>query len=113
MGSYKFSREVFDLVYDKLGKTELDDLLEGISKFLDPKDKTVDEVLSELYEIQESKEDRIGTIYRFMKYTGGQKRLSEESEEDLAESKHLSFLIWKVESLKQWMEGNSKDQKEE
>jgi hypothetical protein len=71
----------------------------------------VDEVLSELYEIKESKEDDIGAIYRFMKHTGGQQRLSEESEKDLAKAQHLSFLIGEVESLKQWME--EKDEKGE
>ena len=103
MGTYKFSDEVFEKIYNKLYDSDIEDLMIGTREFIDIEGKTIDEVLELLEEAQYEREDRIGAIQRHLKYTHGEQKLTEEAEDALANDQYLSFLITQVKILKQWL----------
>lgn len=109
MGTYKFSKEVYALVFERIEENEFDSVLSSAAKYVDIENKTVDEVLDSLYEYSDSKEDEKGAVYRHLKYTGGKTRLSERAENVLVEAQLLSWVIYNVQKLKSWLNDEDND----
>lgn len=104
MGIYKIKNETLEK-YHKDNKLEiLDNLNERIRHYLSPENKTINEVLSNLNEIEEEMQDSIGAIMRILKYQRHNAKLTEGQELKLIDSQNLKILIADVEELMKWAE---------
>jgi phosphomevalonate kinase len=104
MGIYKMKNETLEK-YHKDNKLEiLDSLNERIRSYLSPENKTINEVLSNLNEIEEEMQDSIGAIMRILKYQRHNAKLTEKQELKLIDAQNLKILIADVEDLKKWAE---------
>ena len=63
----------------------------------------VDEILNELMNLQDEREDRIGAIMRIIKFQRANAKLTEEQELELIDSRNLQIVISEVKELKKWM----------
>ena len=104
MGYYKLKNESLEKYYKSHKYGILDNLTERIHQYISPGEKTIDEVLDKLYQIQEEMEDRVGAIMRILKFQRQNAKLNEEQELKLIDSQNLRILIHDVEELKKWVE---------
>ena len=100
MGYYSIKKETIDKYHQNHQFGILDDVGDRIHQFLSPQEKTIDEVLKKLYEIEEEMEDNVGGIMRILKFQRQNAKLTEEQELLLMKSRHLNILIHDVEELK-------------
>ena len=104
MGIYKIKNDTLEK-YHKDNKLEiLDSLNERIRSYLSPENKTIDEVLNKLNEIEEGLQDSVGAIMRIIKYQRHNAKLTEDQELKLINAQNLKILITDVEELKKWAE---------
>lgn len=104
MGNYLLSKGTLEKYFKKHNVDICDDLIPRIRQYLSPEQKTVDEVLSELVNLQDEREDRYGAIMRIIKFQRANAKLTEAQEMELIDFKNLQILIAEVEELKKWME---------
>jgi hypothetical protein len=104
MNSYKLSKGTLELYFKKSNFDICDDLIKRIRQYVSPEEKTVDEILNELINLQDEREDRVGAIMRIIKFQRANAKLTEAQELELIDSKNLKIVIAEVEELKKWME---------
>ena len=104
MGNYQLSKETLE-VYFKTSNVDIcDDLIKRVRQYISPEEKTVDDILNELFHLQDEREDRVGAIMRIIKFQRANAKLTEAQELELVDSRNLKILIADVEELKKWME---------
>ena len=103
MGKYQLSKDTLDLYFKNSNLDICDDLAKRIRQYVSTDEKTISEVLSELYQLQDEREDRIGAIMRIIKFQRNNAKLTEAQELELIDSKNLAIIIAEVEELKQWI----------
>ena len=81
-----------------------DNLSARIQFYFSPKDKTVDQILNELINLQDEREDRVGAIMRIIKFQRANAKLTETQELELIDAKNLKVLIEEIKELKEWLE---------
>ena len=104
MGNYKLSKGTLDLYFKKFNVDLCDDLTQRIRQYISPEEKTIDDILLELYPIQEAREDRAGAIMRIIKFQRANAKLTESQELELIDGRNLQILIAEVQELKKWMD---------
>ena len=75
-----------------------------LQEYLCPEGKTFAEILLELTELQDAREDRVGAIMRIIKSQKGNAILTEEQEIIWVVWNDLKKMIAEVRELKEWME---------
>ncbi len=78
----------------------LDSLSERIHYYASPKEKTIEEILNELNNLLDEREDSVGGINRIIKFQRGNVELTKEQELELIEYNNLKILIADVKALK-------------
>ncbi len=103
MGTYKISKGTMALYFKNSNVDICDELTKRIRHYISPNNKTVDQILNELINLQDEREDRVGAIMRIIKFQRANAKLTETQELELIDSKNLSIVIAEVEELKKWM----------
>jgi len=103
MGNYHLSKGILELYFKNNNLDICEDLTKRIRQYISPKDKTIDEILNELTNLEDEREDSIGAIMRIIKFQRDNAKLTEEQEMKLIESRNLKILIAEVKELKEWM----------
>ena len=106
MGNYHLSKGVLDHYFEKNNVDICDDLIKRINQYVSPEEKTVDEILYELINFKDEREDRVGAIMRIIKFQRANSKLTESQELELIDFKNLQIVIAEVKELKQWIDGN-------
>ncbi|MDB5203770.1 MAG: hypothetical protein JWQ27_3179 [Ferruginibacter sp.] len=104
MGTYLFSKDINAKVDKRIMPSAFEDLTIALRKYVDINGRTIDEVIQRLEEVSEDWQDREGAVMRHIKYTRGTVKLTEESEEVIAEARFISFLLYQAKELKAWAE---------
>ena len=78
----------------------MDSLSERIHYYASPKEKIIEEILIELNNLLDEREDSVGGINRIIKFQRGNVELTKEQELELIEYKNLKILIADVKALK-------------
>ena len=81
-----------------------ENLSERIQFYFSPKEKTVDQILNQLINLQDEREDQVGAIMRIIKFQRANAKLTETQELELIDAKNLKDLIEEIKELKTWME---------
>ena len=103
MGNYHLSKGTLELYFKESNIDLCDDLAQRIRQYVSPEEKTIDEILNELMNLQDEREDRIGAIMRIIKFQRANAKLTEAQELELVDSRNLKIVIAEVEELKKWM----------
>lgn len=82
----------------------LENLSARIQFYFSPRGKTIDEILNELINLQDEREDRVGAIMRILKFQRANAKLTETQELELIDAKNLKVLIEEIKELKEWLE---------
>jgi hypothetical protein len=82
----------------------LDNLSARIQFYFSPREKTVDQILNQLINLQDEREDQVGAIMRIIKFQRANAKLTETQELELIDAKNLKDLIEEIKELKTWME---------
>jgi len=104
MGSYILSKGTLNLYFNKSNVDICDDVIKRARLYVSTEEKTVDDILNELINLQDEREDRVGAIMRIIKFQRANAKLTEAQELELVDSRNLKILIAEVEELKKWME---------
>jgi hypothetical protein len=103
MGKYQLSKGTLEVYFKKSNVDICDDLIKRICQYVSPEEKTIDEVLNELINLQEEREDRICAIMRIIKFQRANAKLTEIQELELIDDKNLQIVIAEVKELKKWI----------
>jgi len=103
MGNYHLSKGTLELCLKKSNIDICYDLAQRIRQYVSPEEKKVDEILNELINLKDEREDRIGAIMRIIKFQRANAKLTETQELELVDSKNLKIVIAEVEELKKWL----------
>jgi len=104
MGSYKISKGTIALYFKNSNVDICDELAKRIRHYISPEEKTIEQILNELINLQDEREDRIGAIMRIIKFQRANAKLTETQELELIDSKNLNIVIAEVNELKKWKE---------
>lgn len=104
MGNYHLSKETLELYFKKTNLDICDDLIKRIRQYVSPEEKTIDEILNELINLQEEREDGVGAIMRIIQFQRGNAKLTASQELELIDSKNLQIVIEEVQALKEWID---------
>jgi hypothetical protein len=79
-------------------------LSDRIQFYFSPKEKTIEQILKELTNLQNNREARIEKTKKIIKSQRDNPKLTEIQEQDLVDSKNLKIIIGEVRELKEWLE---------
>jgi predicted patatin/cPLA2 family phospholipase len=79
-------------------------LSDRIQFYFSPKEKTIEQILKELTNLQNNREARIEKTKKIIKSQRDNAKLTEIQEQDLVDSKNLKIIIGEVRELKEWLE---------
>lgn len=103
IGQYHLSGDALENYFKTHNVYICDDMIQRIRLYVSTEEKTVDEILTELYNIRDEHEDQVGAIMRIIKFQRNNAKLTEEQELELIDSKNLEIVIAEVEELKKWI----------
>ena len=81
----------------------LDNLTNRIQFYFSTKEKTIDEILNELTNLQNNREAQFEKIKKIIKSQSDNKKLTETQVQAFVDSKNLKILIEEVRELKAWV----------
>ena len=104
-GAFEANEEIKRKLYLKNpNQFLLENLSARIQFYFSPREKTVDQILNELINLQDEREDRVGAIMRIIKFQRANAKLTETQELELIDAKNLKVLIEEIKELKEWLE---------
>jgi uncharacterized protein (UPF0305 family) len=92
------------LYLKKMNQFLLDNLSNRIQFYFSTKEKTIDEILNELTNLQNNREAQFEKIKKIIKSQSDNAKLTETQVQAFVDSKSLKIIIEEVRELKEWVE---------
>lgn len=104
-GAFEANEEIKRKLYLKNpNQFLLDNLSARIQFYFSPKEKSIDEILNQLINLQDNREGRFETITKIITSQQKNSKLTEKQELKLIFSKNLKIVIDEVKKLKEWID---------
>jgi len=104
-GAFEASEEIKrKLSLENPNQFLLDNLSNRIQFYFSPKEKTIDEILNELTNLQNNREAQFEKIKKIIKSQSDNAKLTETQVQAFVDSKSLKIIIEEVRELKEWVE---------